>query len=66
MQLRHRLLLGFALTATLAVSTPGFANRFGSVFGLPSSILWNLAWLVASFVAVAAFHLADGGEDVDE
>lgn len=62
MQLRHWLLLLYFGSSTVAVSVPALAALPGSVLGLPSAIVWNVGWVLASFVAVLAFHIADGGE----
>lgn len=62
MRLRHWLLLVHVATATVAVAVPPLANLTGSLWGMPSAIVWSVGWVTASFGGLLLFHLADGGE----
>ena len=61
MPLRDALLALYFVVCALAVTWPGFA-LLGSgleprVLGLPWSFAWSIGWIVATFVALLAYHL---------
>ena len=60
MTLRVVLYLCFVFCCAAALVWPGYAvlgNRIDPrVLGLPFSFAWNIIWVLASFVALVAFH----------
>lgn len=61
MPLRDALLAVYFVVCALAVTWPGFA-LFGNsveprVLGLPWSFAWSIGWILATFVALLAYHL---------
>ena len=33
------------------------------MFGWPTALIWNIAWLAFMFVALAVFHIMEGNRD---
>lgn len=61
MTLRRAAYLTFVVLCLLALVWPGYdllGNRVEPfVFGLPFTLAWNVGWVLASFLALALFHL---------
>lgn len=61
MDLRRRLLAGYALVCLLALVWPGYAvvgnHETPYVLGLPLSFAWNVGWVSLTFLVVVVYHL---------
>lgn len=64
---RSTLLWGcFAVLCLMSLGAPVLPLVAGDgpvlVAGLPLTLVWNVTWVVAAFVALGALHLASGEE----
>ena len=62
-RLRHGLFAAYVLICIAMVCWPGYAWLGNSiepyVLGLPFSLAWVVGWVLATFVVLLAYYLAD-------
>ena len=67
MSLRQALLAAFALLCAAALSWPLYPTALSGrpllTGGIPTALWWVIGWVVASFVALAAYELSGTGEE---